>query len=197
MILPRVALALAVLVWVAATDPVPLQTPQDGHGEAETYEDIENRVEALQQRLAAVQKHADLIQDYAYRYGIGTRMARQIIAAARENDIPVNLAFGLVKVESGFNPRAVSHVGAMGLTQLMPGTAAGLKPGITREQTFDPETNLRLGFKHLNWLLQRYNGNKRLALLAYNRGHGTIERVMREGQDPGNGYASWVMREAD
>ena len=120
----------------------------------------------------------------------GRRIA-QLIFIGMESE--PEIAYGLVKVESRFKHRAVSHVGARGLTQVMPATARWLEPGITNEDLFDRHTNLRLGFGYLRDLIEKYDGNIRLALLAYNRGPGTVDRVLRQGGDPNNGYADMVL----
>lgn len=130
---------------------------------------------------------------YAWRFGIGVELASQIERAAIAEGIDPELGFRLVRVESGFHPTAVSSAGALGLTQLMPATAAGLQPGITREQIFETETNLRLGFRYLHWLLDVYDGNVDEALHAYNRGPGTVARIRAAGGDPANGYADRVL----
>lgn len=127
------------------------------------------------------------------RYGIGADLAMAIQDIALAEGVDPKIAFELVRVESGFNPRAVSPVGALGLTQLMPATAQIMSPGISRQQIFERETNLRLGFRFFNNLLTQYKGDVRLALLAYNRGPGTVDRLLAAGQDPGNGYASAVL----
>jgi soluble lytic murein transglycosylase-like protein len=98
-----------------------------------------------------------------------------------------------VRVESEFRSRAVSSMGAVGLTQVMPSTAQILQPGIERAQLFDRDTNLRLGFRYLNEMLRQYKGDLRLALLAYNRGPGRVDEILRGGGDPSNGYASKVL----
>ncbi|CAN5631172.1 hypothetical protein BH23GEM6_BH23GEM6_04100 [soil metagenome] len=130
---------------------------------------------------------------YALRYGISMELATQIEHAAVAEGIDPDLAFRLVQVESEFHERAISSAGALGLTQLMPGTAATMKAGITREEIFDRETNLRLGFRYLHWLLQLYDGRLDEALHAYNRGPGTVARVRAQGGDPANGYARRVL----
>jgi soluble lytic murein transglycosylase-like protein len=126
-------------------------------------------------------------------FSVPSSLARQIHAAAVANDIPAEVAFGLVKTESGFKNSATSHVGAIGLTQLMPATARWLQPGVRTAQLRNSETNLRIGFKYLRDLIEKYDGNTRLALLAYNRGPGTVDRVLKRGGNPDNGYYDMVM----
>ena len=130
---------------------------------------------------------------YAIRYGISYDLAALIGEAAREEGIDPDLAFRLVYVESRFEERALSPVGAMGLTQLMPRTADYLQPGISEEEIYDPETNLRLGFRYLGTLLKEYDGRVPDALHAYNRGPGTVDRIRARGGDPANGYADKVL----
>lgn len=126
-------------------------------------------------------------------YRVPDVLARQIADAATAHDIDLHVAFGLVATESGFKRTARSHVGATGLAQLMPATARWLEPGTTRRQLEDPETNLRLGFRYLRDMLDKYDGDTKLALLAYNRGPGTVDRVLRRGGNPDNGYPRKVL----
>jgi soluble lytic murein transglycosylase-like protein len=92
-------------------------------------------------------------------------------AAARHHVDP-SLVRSVVKVESNFNPNAVSRKGAMGLMQLMPSTARSLK--VTNP--FDPQQNVDAGVRHLRKLLDSYGGDVRLSLAAYNAGSGAVAR---------------------
>jgi soluble lytic murein transglycosylase-like protein len=87
----------------------------------------------------------------------------------------------------------MSPVGAVGLTQLMPATAKLFRPGITRQDLKQPDTNLHIGFKYLKELIDRYDGNEKLALTAYNRGPGTVDKLLKHGRNPDNGYAEKVL----
>lgn len=131
---------------------------------------------------------------YAKQFRIPVSLADQIHRAAVAEGIEPRVAFGLVQTESSFRRTAISSVGAVGYTQLLPSTARWIAPGTKRSDLFHPQTNLRVGFKYLNYLKKKYNGNMRLALTAYNRGPGTVDRLLKQGRNPENGYATKVLR---
>jgi soluble lytic murein transglycosylase-like protein len=133
-----------------------------------------------------------LIESAAREHGIARDLAVEIHQIALEEGVPPEVAFGLVWVESRYDERAVSSAGARGLTQLMPATALYLEPELDPESLFDRRTNLRLGFRYLRMMLDRYD-DLELALTAYNRGPGTVQRHLAMGIDPANGFDRLVL----
>jgi len=188
------AIAFVFGVMVAAA-PEPMSAPLD--------RDLRERLARAEAELLARLTDLDLLRlemarleaitHNSARYRIPADLAADIYDIALSEGIDPSLAFRLVRIESGFVQRAVSPVGAVGLAQLMPRTAFGMDPSLSYADLFDRKTNLRLGFRYLRLMIEKYDGDLRLALLAYNRGPGTVDMVLDEGGDPGNGYARAVM----
>lgn len=116
-------------------------------------------------------RYLPAIETFASQYGVAARLVRAVIS-----------------VESCFDPRAVSSVGARGLMQLMPSTARHF--GIN--DLFQPQENLRAGVHYLANLIRRYRGNLRLALAAYNAGPGAVYKY--RGMPPYPQTRSFVRR---
>jgi soluble lytic murein transglycosylase-like protein len=98
--------------------------------------------------------------------------AETIRRAAQRHGVDPVLLTAMAAVESGFDPRAVSHKGAQGLLQLMPQTARRF--GVAN--SFDPDQNVDGGARYLDWLLTRFSGDEQLALAGYNAGEGAVDR---------------------
>jgi soluble lytic murein transglycosylase-like protein len=171
--------------------PVSAQYIRRAEADLKTPASKEAAAETLSEKAADA---TELAAEYRARgYRVPDTLAEQIVEAATDHGIEPDVAFGLVATESGFQRTARSHVGAVGLAQLMPATARWLEPGTTRKDLENPETNLRLGLRYLSSLIRKYDGDTALALTAYNRGPGTVDRVLRRGGDPDNGYAGKVL----
>ena len=107
---------------------------------------------------------------------------------AARHGVRADLVAAVIEAESDFNPRAVSRVGAIGLVQVMPSTAVQFEKTATRERLYDPEVNLRIGFRYLRRLIGAYGGDVRLALLAYNLGEELVDEARKSGKNPLDGY---------
>jgi len=106
------------------------------------------------------------------------------------------IMLSLIYVESKGNTHAVGDGGkARGLTQIWVSTAREYG-NVTAEQLHRPETNLSFAFKHFQHLLQKYRGNLALALYAWNRGSGKVDKLLVYGESPQNGYAKKVYEAA-
>ena len=148
-----------------------------------------------ERRMATAQiERLNQILGYSRRYNISPRLAGAIFDVARAEHVDPALAFPLVRLESDFHERATSPVGAIGLTQLMLGTARDYAPDITREQLYDRDTNLHIGLRYLHDLIEERGGNMELALLVYNRGPAAVLAARDAGEDPSNGYDRIVLK---
>ena len=97
-----------------------------------------------------------------------------IYEVAARYSLNPHLVAAVVRVESSFNPRALSRKGACGLMQLLPETARRF--GLRRKDLFDPAKNLDAGARYLKWLADRFGQDPALVLAAYNAGEGAVQR---------------------
>ena len=103
---------------------------------------------------------------------VQARFIEEIKVIAARHGVSASLVESVIRVESAFNPSAISPKGAQGLMQLMPQTATSL--GV--RNAFDPKQNIEGGVRHLRYLIDRYPGNLPLAIAAYNAGEGAVDR---------------------
>ena len=166
-----------------------------GFGFADESQRVRQELDAVRGELelaTAQLERANRIIQFSGEYGVDADLAGTIYDIALAEGIEPELAFRLVKVESQFNERATSPAGAIGLTQLMPETARFFQRGITAEQLYDRDTNLRIGFRYLRELIREQNGDIKLALLVYNRGPVVVKNLRARGTNPANGYERLV-----
>lgn len=136
----------------AAKQAVPASKPLPAAGGISRGHCGGQSLEQLERKLAP---HLESIRAHAQRYGVDENLVRAVM-----------------KQESCFNPSAVSRAGAMGLMQLMPGTADLM--GVNN--AWDPHENIMGGVKYLSQMLREFNGDKQLALAAYNAGPGAVRK---------------------
>lgn len=160
---------------------------------ATAEKDLEEGVGDYWANAEAGAVRSSTIEGAVVRYQIDRELAEEIYDAAERHEIEADMAFGLVNTESTFREQAVSHVGARGLTQVMPKTAQWLDPSISVSELFNRDRNLDLGFKYLRMMIDKYEGNVENALTAYNRGPGTVDKILKQGGNPDNGYAGKVL----
>jgi membrane-bound lytic murein transglycosylase B len=156
--------------------PVPPQSPAMMKAARKAAQEVTSMVAAAPLRNASFRVSdpgspdtADLVRG---RLVTPESVDSAIESAALRHGVDPNLVRAVIKVESNFNPRAVSRKGALGLMQLMPRTAQSMN--VTN--AFDPNQNVDAGVRHLKSLLDNYNGNLELSLAAYNAGSKAVDR---------------------
>jgi soluble lytic murein transglycosylase-like protein len=139
-------------------------------------------------------ERANVVMANSTRYQIPSDLSASIYDIALSEGIDPALGYQLVKIESGFKSTARSRMDAFGFTQLQVATARFYQPGVTQRDLYDRDTNLRIGFRFLNDLLERFHYDVHLALLAYNRGPARVNDILAKGGNPANGYSDAVLK---
>ena len=165
---------------------------------------VAHQLGSMEQQLNGTQGELELIKlelertsailENSARFQIPADLAEDIYDIALSEGIDPALGFRLVKVESGFKATARSAMGAYGYTQLQVPTARFYDPDVTAKDLYERETNLRIGFRFLRELLEQFDHDMELALVAYNRGPAKVAGILASGGDPANGYAEAVMK---
>ena len=123
------------------------------------------------------------------KYDIPYRYLEVMADASADHDLDLDFMVGLMQVESAFNPNAISNKAAYGLMQVRFPTAREIDPSLeTFWQLFDPERNINLGVVYFRNLLDRYDGNYRIASEAYNRGPTRLDGDLQENLDISDHY---------
>jgi soluble lytic murein transglycosylase-like protein len=193
--------SLALLAGIAALDGLQAADPLPP-GPDRVNEEIARltaELESARGEVALRQLELDrlkMVAQYSALYRIPSNVAAKIYDAAIAEDIHPSLGFQLVKVESGFRPKARSSAGALGYTQVRLRTAQELDSTMTERRLLDPDTNLRIGFRILRQLLRQFDHDLELALRAYNLGPtGAVQSLVdTTDQAAGAAYARAVMR---
>src|SRR5256714_11223314 len=123
---------------------------------------LEQSLEATRGELAVARlqlERANAIIDFSTHYSIAADLAAAIYDVSLGEGVDPALAFRLVRVESSFNGKAKSKVGAIGFTQVLPSTARLYEPGLTTSQLYGRNPNLRLAFRYLRDLLHPSEGH--------------------------------------
>jgi soluble lytic murein transglycosylase-like protein len=158
---------------------------------------LTQRLETTREELAVAHAQVDranAVIQYSGRYQVPADLSAAIYDIALSEGIDPDVAFRLVRVESSFKLKALSNKDAIGYTQVQLATARFYEPGLSEEQLYERDVNLRIGFRFLKDLIRRYGGDIELALVAYNRGPSRVEQILLEGGDPSNGYAESVLK---
>lgn len=187
---------IAALELLEATSPAPAAADVFNREMARLTAELQ----ATKGELALKELEIDRLEQvtwYSTRYRVPASVSAAIYDAALAEDIHPSLGFQLVKVESGFKPRARSPKGALGYTQVKLSTAREHDATLTEAALLEPGTNLRIGFRILRRLLAQFDHDLELALRAYNLGPTGAVLSLADTSDAAAGaaYAQKVMRE--
>jgi soluble lytic murein transglycosylase-like protein len=149
-------------------------------------------VTALPRVAAAQPRLAKGPEELSRRFGVGRKLAGVIYEEAKRAGIEPAMAFGVIAQESGFDPSAVGSSGERGLMQIKPSTARAYDARITPDGLLRPETNLRLGLRHLKREVE-YFGDPILGLMSYHMGRARLERRLADGTVPRDRYVERVL----
>ena len=124
-----------------------------------------------------------------YRYNVRPEHYRLMEIHAAKQDLDFDFMVRLMLVESGDDRYAMSNKFAYGLMQIQMPTAADMDGTLVSHwQLYNPKINIRIGTEYFRWLLDRYDGDYRLASLGYNMGPARLDQILKSGKEPNDGY---------
>ncbi|MGH7582081.1 MAG: lytic transglycosylase domain-containing protein [Gemmatimonadales bacterium] len=156
----------------------------------------DSTVTAVRAQLADARhelERAHQILEFSGLYSVPADLCARIYDAAVAERIPPAVGFRLVRIESGFQTGAESDAAAIGLTQLRLTTARGYNPMVNASDLMNADVNLRLGFRYLHDLLDRFGQNLPVALEAYNKGPTLVSAQQDEGTTVEGRYSKAVL----
>jgi hypothetical protein len=193
---------VALLVfWAGSIDS------RDSYVEAQYHEEL-SRVQRLQERAdfdhlqaimdLSVEFHFDptivMLVDHHSRLNVDRNEPAWSIVKTHE--MMTHITLSLIDIESNGNTFAKSNKNAYGLTQFLLPTARDYVPDVTVNDLYDQETNIRIFFMHFERLLEKYDGNVTKVLDAWNRGEGTVDKLLAKNVNPANGYSDAIYKVA-
>ena len=156
-------------------DQIDLQLPSGGSMTIPVLRIDRIVADELEEEPVDTMVESDLQIEFADDHSVpATPYGELIFAASRRHAINPQLIAAMVRMESAFDPMAVSLKGASGLLQLMPSTAHRF--GVSQNEIFDPERNLDAGVRYVSWLSERFDGDLSLVLAGYNAGEAAVDR---------------------
>lgn len=138
-----------------------------------TDQKVNKRGYSLQRSYTTKPYGASRSRSPYYAKPIKSQYDALIVNTALKYNLEPSFVKAVIHIESAFDPAAISRAGAMGLMQLMPGTASNYQ---LHQDHFNPNLNIHAGVQHLKDLMERYDGNKELSLAAYNAGEGAVSK---------------------
>lgn len=144
-------------------------------GAAQLLSQKENYLDSFKMIIKNLNKNSISFSKALLEILFPTPYLSQIKKHTKDEFDPI-IALSLIRQESGFNQKARSRVGARGLMQLMPATARRFKRRVKKRQLYNPHTNISIGTKYFNNLLDRYDNNLVYSLAAYNAGEHRVDR---------------------
>lgn len=177
------------------TGSVTTMTPYTGTADVVELKQLRDLLDIVgESELTTIElDRSKALLEFSTRFRVPLGLATLVHDAALREGLDPELAFRLVRAESGFRPGARSRAAAYGLAQVQLATARHYEPNLTIEQLLHPERNLRIGFRYLQDLRLRYEGDMRLALLAYNVGPSRLQEILDGGRNPRDAYALRVL----
>jgi len=180
-------------VGLTNTQPAEGDAPYTGTADPAGWVGVPEHIGGELEITRLQRDRATAILGYATRYRASAELSTLIYDIAVREGLDPELGFRLVKVESNFNPRAISSAAAIGLAQVQLATARFYDPAITTEQLMEPERNLVIGFRYLRDLMVRYGLDIRTALEAYNAGPSKLQELRDRGERLETDYVASVM----